>query len=77
MHSVIEENDFWEVIGKLKKAGAEAFEALMDRYPPFSQDPRYPECRNVIHAFIELCRGRAVYSIAPDRVAGIWVARIR
>ncbi len=23
MHSVIEENDFWEVIGKLKKAGAE------------------------------------------------------
>ena len=23
MHSVIEEDDFWEVIGKLKKAGAE------------------------------------------------------
>ena len=23
MHSVIEENDFWTVIGKLKKAGAE------------------------------------------------------
>jgi ATP phosphoribosyltransferase len=23
MHSVIEENDFWDVIGKLKKAGAE------------------------------------------------------
>ena len=30
MHSVIDENDFWEVIGKLKKAGAEGILVIPD-----------------------------------------------
>lgn len=53
------------------------FASLLDRYPPFSQDPRFSRCRDVICAFIGLCRQRAVYSMVPNQVAGIWIARIR
>lgn len=43
----------------------------MDLYPPFYQDPRFTEGREVIEAFLDLCRRRAVLD-QPQY--GVWIA---
>jgi hypothetical protein len=48
----------------------------LDLYPPFYEDPRFPDCRRVIEEFLEICRQQAVYTIAPGVPFGIWIAQL-
>jgi hypothetical protein len=49
----------------------------IDLYPPYYQDPRFPESRRVIEEFVEICRRQAIYSANPRSPHGLWIAPLQ